>query len=253
VYGDDQGNPTMHGEITSTMIGVDPMIVVSVGDLVEHGSNYSEWGQVFFGPARNLFYEVPFYVAVGNHDTGPADAHWFTDFIYFPTADKWWSFDYGNAHFVLLDSIGDPDSLFGPGTSQYDWLESDLSGTEQEWVFVFFHIPPYSSGEHGGDDDAQKVRAYLVPLFEAYDVDIVFNGHDHLYERSGKDGVYYIVTGGGGGGLHIPNQNPNPYQEYVESTYHFCTIDVSGLQLLHQARYPDGEVFDTLSIKHLAP
>jgi predicted phosphodiesterase len=257
VYSDNQGGPTMHKEITNAIIGNAPKIVVIAGDLVEHSTDYSDWGQLFFGPSRNLYYEIPFFAAVGNHDTyegsQPGDTIWVNHFVYFPTADRWWSFDFGNAHFILLDSIGDPDTSFGPGTSQYNWLESDLNGTEQEWLFVFFHIPPYSSGEHGGDEFALKIREYLVPLFEAYDVDIVFNGHDHLYERSAKDGVYYIVTGGAGGGLHEPNQNTNPYQEYVESTHHYCTVDISGSQLLHQARYPNGEVFDSLSLEHPAP
>lgn len=239
-YGDNRSDPTAHELIADAILASQPQFVLNSGDVVESGADYAQWRDQFFFPARDLFYDIPFYVGVGNHE---GFSHWVTDFIYYPASDRWWSFDFGNAHYVILDT----NSAYTSGSAQYSWLVSDLSGTSKEWVFACFHHPPYSSGGHGGEPD---VQSYLVPLFETYGVDMVFSGHDHLYERSSKAGIAYIVTGGGGAPLSDPDQTTNPYQIYAEKTYHFCTVDISGGSLQFYARDSDGTTFDELSIVH---
>ena len=87
-----------------------------------------------------------------------------------------------------------------------EWCEDDLKDARDsdniDWIIAYFHFPVFSSGYFGND---KRLIEEMVPLLEKYDVDIVFNGHDHHYERSYKDGVYYIVTGGGGSDLDISN------------------------------------------------
>jgi len=238
VYGDNQDGVAVHEEIVKGILAFMPRIVLHVGDVVDNGNIYSEWGSQFFAPAGDLLYITPLYVAAGNHEKW---AHWVTDFIYFPTSDRWWSFDFGNAHFVILDT----NTSCTVGSPQYIWLENDLAGTAQEWIFVFFHQPPFSSviPDWGG------YYTDLVTLLEASGVDVVFNGHAHLYERSYKDGITYITSGGGGGSLASP-WFPNPYQVYVESTHHFCTVDVFRGELHLQAKYSNGTTFDELAITH---
>jgi hypothetical protein len=84
-------------------------------------------------------------------------------------------------------------------------------------------------------------RRFLVPLFEMYGVDLVLNGHDHIYERSYKDGVYYLITGGGGAGLYSINVAPNPYQQVARAVHHYATIDVESNMLTVAAVGVDGK------------
>jgi hypothetical protein len=87
-----------------------------------------------------------------------------------------------------------------------------------------------------------------IDAFEQYGVDIVFNGHDHHYERSLNNDIWYIVTGGGGAPQRAVNQKPNPYQVYAEKTLHFCKLSINGSQLTFEMIRADGTVGDTLMI-----
>jgi len=112
--------------------------------------------------------------------------------------EQYYSFDYGNVHVVSLDSqlsARDPEQL----EAMQDWLIDDLSSNDLDWTVVIFHHPPYSKGaNHDSDDTAklngfdmpqQYMREQFVPIFDAYGVDVVYNGHSHSYERS-----YYITS-----------------------------------------------------------
>jgi hypothetical protein len=77
---------------------------------------------------------------------------------------------------------------------------------------------------------------------------MVFNGHDHIYERSLRNGIWYIVTGGGGAPLYDVNQNPNPYQVYAEKTLHFCKLLIDGEQVTFEMIRADGTVGDSIVI-----
>jgi hypothetical protein len=79
-------------------------------------------------------------------------------------------------------------------------------------------------------------------VFERYHVDMVFNGHDHDYERSIVNNVTYIVTGGGGSPLY--NNGHSPWTVYSEKTYHYCLLSVNSSTVTFEAKKPDGSVFD---------
>ncbi len=100
--------------------------------------------------------------------------------------EAYYSFDYGNVHFIALDS---DDSGREPGSPQLVWLENDLSSTTQEWKVVFFHHPPYTQDASDTNDKETDMRANVLPVLEAYGVDLVLAGHDHIYERS------YLING----------------------------------------------------------
>lgn len=96
---------------------------------------------------------------------------------------KYYSFDYGNIHFVGLDSMTSTRS----GTSPMaQWLRNDLSSTTQRWIIVYFHHPPYTKGSHNSDteSDLVELRQNLLPILEEYSVDLVMSGHSHCLERS---------------------------------------------------------------------
>jgi hypothetical protein len=162
---------------------------------------------------------------------------------------RYYSFDYGAAHFLALDSEED----FGPTSAQYTWLLRDLESPAAQratWRFAYVHRPPYSSGLGHGSEYA--LREAWSPLFERFGVDVVFAGHEHNYERSkpvrdytavgGRFPVVYIVTGGGGKQLYEVGRSP--WTAYSAMVYHFVRVDVSGRHIRLQAINAAGQVFD---------
>ena len=133
----------------------------------------------------------------GNHDyagQSGLEADYY-DIFSFPTSgeagglasntEKYYSFDYGNMHIISLDSHNESRD---PGSPMLVWLENDLAATTQEWIIVIFHHPPYSKGSHDSDSSSEnrmiEMRENVMPICEAYGVDLVLNGHSHAYERS---------------------------------------------------------------------
>ncbi len=114
---------------------------------------------------------------------------------------RYYTLKMGNAQFFVLDSnYMDPP--------QTDWLEKQLSTTSATWKICFFHHPLYSHGKfHGSDLD---LRTRLEPMLVKYGVDVVLNGHEHVYERlNPQQGIYYFVLGNSGE-LRPHNLNPSP-------------------------------------------
>jgi hypothetical protein len=245
VYGDSRSFPKDHARVIQGIIASHPRFVLHTGDLVEDGREYPRWQAEYFAPAAELLKGIPLFPCLGNHEE---NAEWYYRLFSPPPGgghhgQQWYSFDYGDAHFAVIDT----DADFSPGSDQYLWLERDLESAQAEWLFVVHHHPAYSSGSHGGSSRVQK---YLVPLYEAHKVDMVFNGHDHLYQRSYKDGVYYIVSGGGGAPLYPAGLKPNPYQQFTKVAHHFCTVDIAGQTAMLQAHFSDGVVFDSMVMHH---
>ncbi|MFB0537964.1 MAG: metallophosphoesterase [Anaerolineae bacterium] len=233
VLGDTRTGHTAHQSVVDKMLELGPPeFYLHTGDLVDYGSDRSQW-DTFLDIEQDLMQASTLYPAMGNHEMNHQN---YFDVLNPP--GPWYSFDSGNAHFVCLQVDG--YGHYTPGQPQYEWLVSDLAGTSKPWKFVFFHIPPYSSGGHGSD---LNVRQALCPLFEQYGVTIVFTGHDHDYERSVANGVTYIVTGGGGAPLYQKGRD-NPASVYFASVHHFVQITLSGDTLHGVAIEPDGTEFD---------
>ena len=134
---------------------------------------------------------------LGNHDGHSANSNTQTgpyyDIFSFPKdgqcggepsgTEAYYSFDYGNIHFVVLDSYETDRSVNGP---MYMWCEDDLAGTTAEWIIALWHHPAYSKGSHNSDTETplKQMRENFLPLFEANGVDLVLSGHSHSYERT---------------------------------------------------------------------
>jgi 3',5'-cyclic AMP phosphodiesterase CpdA len=155
-----------------------------------------------------------------------------------PYNERWYSFNNGPIHFVGLDSNQkNAFRLF-----QLLWLIKDLKSDTKNFTIVFFHHPVYSSGNHGS---TWYVKLLWKNIFEKYEIDIVFNGHDHCYERSKVKNINYVVAGGGGAPLY--DVGSNWWTVYSEKTYHYCYISANQTQLLFNAIKPDGSIIDTFS------
>jgi hypothetical protein len=202
VYGDDRSFPGRHLEVVDGMAtekGVD--FILSSGDLINDGRLRDNWIGEFFRPAQKLLNHIPYFVALGNHER---ESELCSQYLRTPGARKWYSFDLPDVHVVVLDSV----LSYRPGSDQHSWLVKDLEDhKDAKWKFLLLHHPPYSSGGHGSElgtdgipseDNIRMAREVLPGLVTKYGIEASFYGHDHVYERSQKDGAYYIVSGGGG-------------------------------------------------------
>ncbi len=108
--------------------------------------------------------------------------------------EAYYSFNYGNIHFICLDSYGSDRS---PGGAMATWLWNDLASASQTWIVAYWHHPPYTKGSHDSDWEGELVemRQNILPILEDWGVDLVLSGHSHSYERSFLiDGHYGAST-----------------------------------------------------------
>ncbi len=175
---------------------------VMLGDNVYETGTDAEYTAKLFGMYPAMLRKSVPWPAVGNHDTaGSATPSptipYFTSFS-FPTAGQagglasgskaYYSFDFGNIHFVCLDSM---TSSRAPGSAMLTWLQNDLAQNSKDWTIAFWHHPPYSKGSHDSDTDTimSQMRQNVLPILDNYGVDLVLTGHSHSYERS------YLIDG----------------------------------------------------------
>ena len=166
--------------------------------------------------------------------------------------EAYYSFDFGNIHFVSLNSQ-DIDRSPPPDGIMLSWLRDDLLATTQDWIIAYWHHPPYSKGSHNSDTETQliQMRTNALPVLEDLGVDIVFSGHSHSYERSYLlDGHYGLsgtlneamkLDGGdgridGGGAYQKPTQGPGSHEGSVYMVAGSASIN-SGGDLNHPAMF----------------
>jgi predicted phosphodiesterase len=253
VFGDTRSNADSHRAVVERVRREVPDFLLLTGDMVDDGAKESDW-QTFFDVQRPLLAENVMFPAVGNHDrhqrTRGADAYrrYFSLPADTPDPERYYSFRYGNARFLVLDSNEHSFAL----TDQTAWLEKELRRAAVEpgilHRFVVMHHPPFSTSLHGGHPE---LREMWTPIFERYGVEAVFSGHDHTYEHSERNGVHYLVSGGGGAPLYP--RDPRAAAEdkaasiYFERTLHYVRVHVAGARVEIAAIREDGSVIETLS------
>ena len=162
-------------------------MVMMLGDNLYGRQQPSDFIQKFARPyAPLLELGVRFYAALGNHDRQEN-----RDYEPFNMGgERYYTYARNNARFFVLDS----NYLDAP---QLAWIESQLKSATEDWKICYFHHPLYSDGKtHGSSVD---LRVKLEPLFVRYGVNVVFSGHDHVYERlTPQKGIQYFVSGSAG-------------------------------------------------------
>jgi 3',5'-cyclic AMP phosphodiesterase CpdA len=162
--------------------------VITLGDNIYGGSNPADFERKFAVPYKPLLDAgVKFYASLGNHDN--TNERFYQPFNM--NGESYYTYKKGNVRFFVLNSnYMDPKQLA--------WLETQLRDAGNGgWKICYFHHPLYSSGRfHGPSLDLRKS---LEPLFIQYGVDVVFSGHDHVYERiHPQHGIYYFMEGASG-------------------------------------------------------
>ena len=162
--------------------------VITLGDNLLTGSQPSDFDKDFAVPYKALLDAgVPFYAALGNHDK--TNERFYKPFNM--NGANYYTYKKGHVHFFVLDS----DYL---DPKQTAWFEARLrEANNGDWKICYFHHPLYSSGRtHGPATDLRKV---LEPILVKYGVDVVFSGHEHVYERVlPQQGVHYFTEGASG-------------------------------------------------------
>jgi hypothetical protein len=248
-YGDTRTGTAIHNLIAGQVISdytADPALQtfnLVLGDLVTNGDEESSWTAEFFDPEyqaiRKVLANMPFLSVMGNHEDGGA---LFKKYFSMPfVAGRYWSFDYGPAHFVMLDQY----SPYGAGSPQYAWLASDLAASTKVWKFIALHEPGWSAG--GGHPDNLTVQSDIEPLAERYGVSIIFAGHNHYYARAVVNGVQHLTLGGGGAPLYTPEADA-PDVVKTSHSYNFAKIVISGNRLTGTVETPEGSLIETFSV-----
>jgi predicted phosphodiesterase len=209
--------------------------VITLGDNIYTGSRPSDYEKAFALPYKPLLdADVKFYATLGNHDT--TNERFYKPFNM--NGATYYAFKKGNVHFFALDTNY-------MDRKQLAWLETQLRGAGNgAWKICYFHHALYSSARYHGP--ATDLRKALEPLFVKYGVDVVFAGHDHVYERiRPQQGIYYFVEGASGS-LRAGNLAPSTMTARgFDSDCSFMMIEVAENDMYFQTTSRTGVAVDS--------
>ena len=157
---------------------------IMLGDNIYGNERPQDFRKKFEEPYKPLLDAgVKFHAALGNHDD--PNQRYYKPFHL--DGKRYRTFKEGNVRFFILDSnYLDPE--------QVKWLETELGASDSEWKIAYFHHPLYTTARRGPE---VELRAILEPIFVRHGVDVVFAGHEHVYERfKPQKGIYHFLVGG---------------------------------------------------------
>ncbi len=209
-------------------------LVIMLGDNMYGGQSPQDFVQKFEKPyAELLAAGVKFQASLGNHDRPENVSYKF----YNMGGQRYYTYARNNVRFFVIDSTQvDPKQL--------EWLEGALRDAKEDWKIAYFHHPLYSdAARHGSSVD---LRVLLEPLFTKYGVNVVFSGHDHVYERiKPQKGIYYFVSGSAG---QLRKGNMRPDDEtaaYFDQDQSFMLVEVTGDDMFFQVISRTGKTVDS--------
>lgn len=210
--------------------------VITVGDNILGSETAADFKAKFEAPyAELLGAGVKFYASLGNHDN--------------PEQRNYGLFSMGGQRYYTF-RISEGVRLFALDSNYLDapqltWLEKELSSSGSDWKIAYFHHPLYSSGRtHGSSLDLQKT---LEPLFVRYGVNVVFTGHDHIYERvKPQKGITYFVAGSAGSLRKGDYRQPKPFSAIgFDRDFVFMLVEIDGPKMFYQAISRTGQTVDS--------
>lgn len=256
----------------------DAAFFINMGDLVDNGYDFSQW-RAWFNSVAPMIENIPFAPVMGNHETYNMD--WqiapptpYLTLFNLPgngtdaNKNQYYSFDYGDVHFVVLNTQTDEMADFNPDLmqQQLNWLRSDLAGTQSKWKIVLMHkdILRYAFTDRPNNFDPANIQftpwaQQLMPVFEEYNVDAVLTAHLHTYRRRvplkafkpDNTGITYILTGVAGSVRYANLWQKNPADASLApqpEDANYLTLNKTPDALTFKAFLPDGTEFDTVTI-----
>jgi len=261
VFGDSGRGSRAQYELATQMARTQPSadFMLHTGDVVYPSGARSDYTARFFTPYAALLARIPFWPCLGNHDVQDGEAPAYQEVFEVPANGpetqpedfNYW-FDYANTRFVVVDSNADEATLRDVTAP---WLREVLEAPGPQWRFVSFHHPPYTGGRYKPD---ARIQHTLVPVMQEAGVDIVFNGHDHNYQRSRPiedgqvvppgNGIVYVITGAGGAQLYAPKGPLPDYTAVFEQDFSFTQVTIDGTSLHLRQIARDGHVLDEFTL-----
>ena len=163
------------------------------GDVVDTGMKEEEWGWVMDAAVKSL-YHLPLMAVSGNHDE---DSQSFYEHFNVEPAEGsstaagvYFSFDYENTHFIMLNTNEDSPEYANFTPRQIAWMKADAAAARErgvDWQIAVMHKGPYTTSNHATDSDIMEengVRSLVAPILAEMGVDLVLQGHDHIYALS---------------------------------------------------------------------
>lgn len=190
---------------------------IMVGDNIYGSERPQDFRRKFETPYKPLLdANIPFYAALGNHDD--PNQRYYKPFGM--NGQRFYTFQKKDVRFFALDSnYMDKD--------QQTWLDKELSASNSKWKIAYFHHPLYSSGAtHGSEVD---LRVIIEPMFKKYDVNVVFAGHEHFYERLKPQGGIHYFTAGGSAKLRAGDlRSTNLTAKGFDTDQSFMVVELDG-------------------------
>jgi len=254
---------------TTALLARGVSALLTVGDNAYPDGKTEDWDPAVFRPMAALLANTTFFPVPGDHEYRSPYAQPYLDAFELPAGpdgERYYAVDWGDVHVLAIDSncLSPMDAATAgctPG-SMLAWLREDLARTKAPWKIALFHRPALATGKYGS---FPEVASALVPLFQEYGVDVVFQGHNHLYERtwpsrdgapvkSGEDAYdhpgapVYVTAGGGGDWLYDFEKPVAPFTAYREKVGQHVVVTVEGGSMHIQSVRFDGVVHDELTI-----
>jgi MYXO-CTERM domain-containing protein len=279
-----------------------PDILLHMGDIAYSSGTDLEFQFRHFAVYQDTLRNTVMWPTMGNHEgvssNSATESGPYYDAFALPRraeagglasgTEAYYSFDYANVHFVVLDSH---ETSRSPTGAMLRWMRDDLAATDQDWIIAFWHHPPYTKGSHDSDAETQliEMRENALPILEAAGVDLVLAGHSHIYERSylvngaydtpttsagrivdsrsgqndgggpyiknfgqnANEGAVYVVAGHGGASLGRHGTHPLMY--FTERRFGSCLMTVDGLEVSIVNVRSDGVVTDHFAMRKREP
>ena len=248
VLGDSGRGTIMQYRIADQIGRRQPSLVLHTGDTVYPFLTSDLVDLRYYSVYGAHMDSIPYYVATGNHDvdTGlslptslfhrpendtPAALHE-EESTY---SDSYYTVRHGPAQFFILFAPFFYQYVLTPESAQYAWLQKELSQSDSTWKFLVMHHPIRTSSLHRFDDynrntvlDTTELREVILPLAKRFGVQMVFSGHDHVYERFQPDsGVVSVTTAGGGGSLYSLRERDES-SSHFRVLHHFMSVEIEG-------------------------
>lgn len=235
--GDTEEDYALWRTLTEALAQRNPELSCAImgGDIVNSGISVQQF-DAFRENASSVFSTIPLFSTVGNHESnflGGKPELYLEEFA-FPEngpegfEEECYSFDVGNCHILVLNSwiFSGEQKLSDQDIEKVNaWVMEDLISSTAQWQVVVLHVPVYAVHS---DTTATAVRENWAPIFESCGVDLVFEGHQHVYSRS-----YPMYQG------QIDYENGIPYVMGVSGTKFYDSADETFAErtIYNQATY----------------
>jgi len=260
------GDPRLDGQgmIAQRIYNENPALLIHTGDLVYPFGSYDYYQRNYFNYYAATMSSIPFFPSPGNHDYDVPNAAPYlaihavpNEGVPVPDRGRYYSYDWSNVHFVSIDAHQSLDRAVNANGPMLQWLDNDLRTTKQFWRLVYFHYPPFATGQNTNDTQSLWVRQYMVPIFEKYGVQLVFSGHEHSYQRTKAIrnssfvptgvGTNYFTSGGGGAILYGCSRTD--MVPVALSEHHYVRAEVQDTRMTIRSIRKDGNELDTVLIQ----